>query len=279
MAESLPAICIDARHAKAALDMAANKIDANDADGLAHLAEVGFYKEVRVKGFDSMLTRTLITGRTKLLKICTEHSNQIRGLMKTFGRIVPKGVGGKFDHKVRDLLDGKSALSNIILPLLDAWNTMRKQTALLTHQLIKAARANKSCELLMSVPGVGVVVATSFLAAIEAPENFRYSRSVGGWLGLTTRRYQSGEVDYDGHISRRGDNRLRGFFTKLRSNLTRTHSENGLKAWGNNPREKTGFKRAVVAMARKMAVIMHAMLKTGELFDPKHGDCQRKQRL
>jgi transposase len=272
LAEGLPAICIDARHAKAALGLAANKTDANDADGLAHLAEVGFYKEVRVKGFDSMLTRTLITGRTKLLKICTELSNQIRGLMKTFGLIVPKGIGGKFDHKVRDLLDGNDALSNIILPILEAWNTMRKQTAVLTFQLIKAARANKSCELLMSVPGVGVVVATSFLAAIEGPENFKYSRSVGAWLGLTTRRYQSGEVDYDGHISRRGDNRLRGLLYEAAvANLTRTHSENGLKSWGKNLREKIGFKRAVVAMARKMAVIMHAMLKTGELFDPKRG--------
>ena len=88
-AEGLPAICIDARHAKAALDMAANKTDANDADGLAHLAEVGFYREVRVKGFDSMLTRTLVAARTKLVRITTELSNQIRGLMKTFGLVVP----------------------------------------------------------------------------------------------------------------------------------------------------------------------------------------------
>lgn len=88
-AEGVPAICIDARHAKAALDMAANKTDANDADGLAHLAEVGFYKEVRVKSFDSMLTRTLVAARTRLVRIGTELSNQIRGLMKTFGLVVP----------------------------------------------------------------------------------------------------------------------------------------------------------------------------------------------
>src|SRR5439155_7192790 len=88
-AEGLPAICIDARHAKSALEMAPNKTDAKDADGLAHLAEVGFYREVRVKGFDSMLTRTLVAARNRLVRITTELSNQIRGLMKTFGVVVP----------------------------------------------------------------------------------------------------------------------------------------------------------------------------------------------
>jgi hypothetical protein len=103
-AEGLPAICIDARHAKAALDMAPNKTDANDADGLAHLAEVGFFREVRVKGFDSMLTRTLVAARTRLVRICTELSNQIRGLMKTFGLVVPAGKGSTFEKNVRSPL-------------------------------------------------------------------------------------------------------------------------------------------------------------------------------
>ena len=85
-AEGLPAICIDARHAKAALDMAANKTDANDADGLAHLAEVGFYREVRVKGFDSMLTRTLVSARTRLVRITTELSTDIRRITDPLGR-------------------------------------------------------------------------------------------------------------------------------------------------------------------------------------------------
>src|SRR6188768_3671314 len=102
--EGLPAICIDARHAKAALDMATNKTDANDADGLAQLAEVGFFREVRVKGFDSMLIRTLITARRQLLKMRLQISNQIRGLMKTFGLVVPKGAGSVFERNVRDLL-------------------------------------------------------------------------------------------------------------------------------------------------------------------------------
>jgi len=99
-AERLPAICIDARHAKAALDMAVNKTDANDADGLAHLAEVGFFREVRVKGFDSMLARTLVAARTRLVRMTTELSNQIRGIMKTFGLVVPAGKGSTFEKNV-----------------------------------------------------------------------------------------------------------------------------------------------------------------------------------
>jgi len=132
-AEGLPAICIDARHAKAALDMAPKKTDANDADGLAHLAEVGFYRVVRVKGFDSMLTRT-------------------RG-----GGVQP-------------------------------WRSLRGRAAELDRQLLASSRQNKTSALLMPIPGVGAVTASSYVAAIEDPANFKSSRSVGAWLGLTTRR-------------------------------------------------------------------------------------------
>ncbi len=117
----------------------------------------------------------------------------------------------------------------------------------------------------MSIPGIGAVTATSFTTAIEDPENFRKSRSVGAWLGLTTRRYQSGEVDYDGHISRRGDAHLRGLLYEAATViLTRTRADSALRAWGLKLREKIGFKRAAVAVARKLAVIMHAMLKSGQ---------------
>lgn len=126
-AEGLPAICIDARHAKAALDMAANKTDANDADGLAHLAEVGFYRTVRVKGFDSMLTKTLVAARGQLRKTIGQSSNQIRGLMKTFGLVVPKGAGRVFEDHVRRLLAGDAALARIMLPLLEAWRSLRSR--------------------------------------------------------------------------------------------------------------------------------------------------------
>ena len=112
------------------------------------------------------------------------------------------------------------------------------------------------------------ITATSFASAVEDPENFKKSRSVGAWLGLTTRRYQSGEVDYDGHISRRGDQHLRGLLYEAATViLTRASADSGLRAWGLKLRERIGFKRAAVAVARKLAVTMHAMLKSGALFD------------
>jgi len=267
-AEGMPAICIDARHAKAALDMAANKTDANDADGLAHLAEVGFFREVRVKGFDSMLTRTLVAARTRLVRITTELSNQIRGVMKTFGLIVPAGKGSTFEKNVRALLVDQDGLALIVLPLLEAWRGIRVRAAELGRQLVADARQSQACQILMSIPGVGAITATSFATAIEDPDNFKKSRSVGAWLGLTTRRYQSGQVDYDGHISRRGDRHLRGLLYEAATViLTRATAESGLRTWGLKLRERVGFKRAAVAVARKLAVTMHAMLKTGELFD------------
>ena len=277
-AEGLPAICIDARHAKAALDMAANKTDANDADGLAHLAEVGFYREVRVKGFDSMLTRTLVSARTRLVRITTELSNQIRGLMKTFGLVVPAGKGSKFEQHVRALLVDQKDLAAIVLPVLEAWRSMRLRAAELGRQLIADARKSAACQLLMSIPGVGTVTATCFTTAIEDPNNFKKSRSVGAWLGLTTRRYQSGQVDYDGHISRRGDRHVRSLLYEAATViLTRSSAESGLRSWGLALKERLGFKRAAVAVARKLAVTMHAMLRSGEMFDRTAGATARSK--
>ena len=264
-AEGLPAICIDARHAKAALDMAANKTDANDADGLAHLAEVGFFREVRVKGYDSMLVRTLVAARSKLVQMTTELSNQIRGLMKTFGLIVPGAKGGSFEAEVLRLLSGDHGLARVILPLLEAWNAVRRRAAELGRQLLAGARQSQACQRLMAIPGIGAIPATAFVTAIEDPANFRSSRSVAAWFGLTTRRYQSGEVDYDGHLSRRGDAHMRGLLYEAATVLlTRSQVDSDLRAWGLKLRERLGFKRAAVAVARKLAVVMHSMLKSGQ---------------
>lgn len=267
--EGVPAICIEARHAQKILNETLNKTDANDADGLAQLAEAGFYKVVRVKSFEAMLDRTLIGVRKQVAGMSIQLSNQIRGVMKTFGLIVPKSKGRVFEGHVRELLTGHDGLARIILPLLDAWRDLRKHAANLDRQLLAAARNSRATQLLMTIPGIGAITSLSFSAAIEDPGNFKRSRSVGAWLGLTTRRYQSGEVDYDGHISRRGDSHLRSLLYEAAVvMLTRTKSqhESSLKDWGLKLRERLGIKRAAVAVARKLAVIMHSMLKTGEPF-------------
>lgn len=268
--EGVPAICIEARHAQKILNETLNKTDSNDADGLAQLAEAGFYKAVRVKGFDAMLTRTLIGVRKQIAGMSIQLSNQIRGVMKTFGLIVPKSKGRVFEGHVRELLARNDSLARIILPLLDAWRDVRMHTANLDRQLLAAARNSRATQLLMTIPGIGAITSLSFSAAIEDPGNFKRSRSVGAWIGLTTRRYQSGEIDYDGHISRRGDSHLRSLLYEAAVvMLTRTKSrhDSSLKDWGLKLRERLGIKRAAVAVARKLAVIMHSMLKTGEPFN------------
>jgi len=265
----VPAICIEARHAQKILSETLNKTDANDADGLAQLAEAGFYKAVRVKSFEAMLDRTLIGVRKQVAGMSIQLSNQIRGVMKTFGLIVPKSKGRVFEGHVKELLTGNDSLARIILPLLDAWRDIRKHAANLDRQLLAAARNSRATRLLMTIPGIGAITSLSFSAAIEDPANFKRSRSVGAWLGLTTRRYQSGEVDHDGHISRRGDSHLRSLLYEAAVvMLTRTKSrhDSSLKDWGLKLRERLGLKRAAVAVARKLAVIMHRMLKTGEPF-------------
>src|SRR5215470_9622566 len=204
-AEGLPMICLDARHAKKALDMKVNKTDANDAEGLAHLVRAGWYREVRVKGRSAMLAKALLGARSQLLSMSLALENQIRGILKTFGRIVPKGAGGLFEKNVRALIT----------------------------------------------------------------DDAESGRAVGAWLGLTPRRFQSGEVDYDGHISRRGDRQLRALLYKAAAVLlTRVRRESALRCWGLMLWKRLGFKRAATALARKMAVVLHAMWKSGTAFNP-----------
>lgn len=195
MAQDVPVMCIDARHAKAALDMAPNKTDVNGADGLAHLAEIGFYREVRVKNFDAMLVRTLLAARHQMLKMAVQISNQIRGAMNTFGQIVSKSAGSVSEGHIRPLPATNAGLERIVLPLLETWLAVRARTAQLSKQLIASACADEQCQLLTSTPGIGVVTASSFIAANEDSANFAKSRPVGAWIGLTTKRYQSSEVD------------------------------------------------------------------------------------
>jgi transposase len=265
----LPMVCLDARQAKAVLNMRINKTDDHDAEGLAHLVRSGWYREVRVKSREAMLVRSRLGARTQLLGIVTALSNQIRGLLKTFGLVVPKGAGKVFEANVRRLVDGEAAVAAIVLPLLDSWHAVRAHAADLDRQLLAVVRESAICRRLMTIPGIGAIVAASFVAAVETPENFKTSRAVGAWIGLTPRRYQSGEVDYDGHISRRGDARLRALLYEAATTLlTRVQGESALRRWGLALKKRLGFKRAAVALARKLAVIMHAMWKAGADFDP-----------
>jgi transposase len=153
----LPMVCLDARQAKKALDMRVSKTDANDAEGLAHLVRSGWYREVRVKSREAMLSKALVGARAQLMAMATGLSNQIRGVMKTFGLVVPKGKGGAFETNVRALLDGgEEAIAAIVLPLLDVWRTARTRAAVLARELVTSTRGSADCRLLMTMPGMAL---------------------------------------------------------------------------------------------------------------------------
>jgi transposase len=150
-AEGLPMVCLDARHAKKALDMKVNKTDANDAEGLAHLVRAGWYREVRVKGRGAMLTKALLGARSHLLSISLSLENQIRGLLKTFGRIVPKGAGGLFEKNVRALITDDAEIAAVIMPLVQARQMARSKCAVLDRRLVRLVQGDATCRMLMTM--------------------------------------------------------------------------------------------------------------------------------
>jgi transposase len=152
----LPVVCMDARQARAVLSVRPNKTDANDAEGLAQLLRTGFYREVRVKSWDGMLIRNLVTARRQLVRTEVDLANQIRGILRTFGLALPPGGGGRrFEATVRERAALRPGLGLIVLPLLEAWRAVRDQLAVLDKAVVAAARRDRRCRLLMTAPGVG----------------------------------------------------------------------------------------------------------------------------
>ena len=254
----VPVICMDARHAKAALSLQINKTDANDAFGLAQVVRTGWYREVAVKSMDAHTLRMLLVARSRLVSQRQATANTIRGLLKTFGLVVARGSKGLFPVRVREQIAGNPALIAIIEPLLAVWYAVRDQVAMLDRQMLARARNDQVARRLMTIPGVGVVIALAYTAVIDDPARFRRSVSVGAYLGLTPRRYQSGEVDTTGHISKCGDSLLRGYLYEAAAVLLHRDARVSiLKSWGLALAKRIGMRRAKVAVARKLAVIMH----------------------
>jgi transposase len=255
-----PIICLDARHAKAALKMQINKTDANDAWGLAQIVRTGWFREVAVKSMDAHTLRMLLVARSQLVTQRQAIANSIRGLMKTFGIVIQRGAKGLFADRVRAAGEGNDAMMAIIEPMLTAWQALREQTAVFDKQIVARAKTDPVANRLMTVPGVGVIVALAFAAVIDDPTRFKHSAAVGAYLGLTPRRYQSGEIDVCGRISRCGDALLRSYlFEAATVILQRPSKGSALKTWAMSLAKRIGMRRAKVALARKLAVVMHRM--------------------
>jgi len=264
----LPVICIDARHAKAVLKMQINKSDRNDAAGIARIMQTGWFKEVRVKDLDSHAVKALLASRALLVKIKRDLENQIRGLLKNLGLVIGRAKFNVFAARAQELIEGRPDLVAVVGPLLNARAAMEQQIRDLDGKVHKLARYDAEVRRFMTVPGVGPITALCFKATIDDPTRFKRSRSVGAYVGLTSRRHASGEVDWSGRISKCGDAMLRMYlFEAAGVLLTRVPKWSALKVWGTRLARRNGLRKAKVAVARKLAVILHRMWVDGTEFN------------
>ncbi len=243
-----------------------NKTDANDAVLLAEIARTGFCRPVTVREEAAQKERVLIKARRHLVGQRCATENAIRGFLGGLGLRFPKGTG-KFAERVRASLEDRDDLSAIIEPLLSSAAALKEQIKRLEREIAAQAQASSAARLLMTVPGVGQIAALAYAATIGDPGRFANSRAVGAYLGLTSRRHQSGEMDYCGRISKNGDSLMRGLLYEAANVLlTVVRKAHPLKDWARRIRKRSSHKKACVALARKLAVIMHRMLISGETF-------------
>ncbi len=267
LAADLPVVCLETRHAKAALKAQTVKTDRNDARGLAHILRTGWFKSVHIKSEASQKLRVLLNNRSCLVDKRVDISNQIRGTLKVFGLKVGQVSKTAYETRIRTLLAGDAELEAFILPLLVARRVLVEQERHLDKTIRTHVKADTVCGRLMSIPGVGPLTALAFKSAIDQPQRFRKSRDVGPHVGLTPRKYASGEVDYNGHITKCGDAMLRThLYEAAQVLLTRVGTWSRLKAWGLKLAQRSSFKNACVAVARKLAVIMHRIWLDGTTF-------------
>jgi len=252
-------ICMAARQVKGALSAMRNKTDKHDARGIAQILRSGWYSRVHIKSMHSHHIRMLLSSRKAVLSKCVDLENEVRGLFKIFGIKLPPKLGhGAFDAAVRDIIEFDETLSHALLPLLDARLVLYRTFRVLDNRTRKMAHADPVCVRLMSVPGVGFITALTFKAGVDDPARFKRSRTVGAHFGLTPRRFQSGEINIEGHISKCGDADVRAtLYTAANALLTRSARWSPLKAWGMKLAKTRGHRRAVIAVARKLAVILH----------------------
>ena len=252
---------------QAALSVQLNKTDANDAYGLAQIVRTGWYKEVAVKSLDSHRLRTLLSSRAQLVNMRRDLGTKIRGVLKTFGKVVGKVGDREFEARVRELATREAGLEEAVSALLAVRARLEQQIEVLETRILSFAKRSNPCRRPMTIPGVGALTAVTFVTAVDDPARFRRSSGVGAYFGLTPRRHQSGEVDRDGKVSKLGDALTRTYlFEAAGTLLFRVTKWSALKAWGTRLARRIGSKKARVALARKLAVLMHRVWMDGTEF-------------
>lgn len=264
----VPAVCICARHAKGVLSTRVNKSDPHDAEGLAQLSRTGWFKAVHMKGGATHLDRAHLKVREQLVKAHGAMKNQLRGLLKLFGlRLGQVTTPAKRAERLRVLFGQKPELEEVLAPLIAGLTALETQIAASSRDLKRRAEADPVCTLLMSVPSIGPVNALTYKTSIEDPHRFARGADVGAFAGLVPRRHQSGERDTKGRISKAGDPMLRrALYEAANSLLGRVKGDCALRRWGLELAAAKGAKRARVAVARKLAALLHTLWRTNSTF-------------
>jgi transposase len=263
----LPVICVETRHMRAALKAQINKTDRNDARGISQMMRVGLYCPVHVKTIRSQKLRMLLTHRKLLQAKAIAIENDLRATLRNFGLKVAMVGTVKFEARIKELVEKLPDLAVLVEPLLIVRRVLREQLAILHRRVLAIVRDDDVCRRLMTVPGVGPVVALTYRATVDVPARFRKSKAVGAVFGLTCSKYQSGEIDRSGRISRCGDEMMRVMlYEAAQSMLFHSTKWSWLKAWAMKIARHRGMKKAIVALARRLAVIMHRIWVDGTEF-------------
>ena len=263
----LPAICVETRHMKAVLKAQINKTDRNDARGIAHMMRAGLYRPVHVKTLRSQKLRMLLTHRKLLQSKVIAIENELRATLRNFGLKVGVVATRKFETRIKQLVESIPDLAELVEPLLVVRRVLREQIGILHRRLLAIVRDDDVCRRLMTVPGVGPVVALTYRATVDMAIRFRNSKAVGAVFGLTPSRHQSGESDRPGGISRCGDEMMRVMlYEAAQIMLVRSVKWSWLKAWAMKIARRRGLKKAIVALARRLAVILHRIWVDGTQF-------------
>jgi transposase len=253
---------LETRHVRKAFEAMPVKSDRNDARGIAQLMRLGWFRPVHCKSMDAQEVRALLTARKLVQSKLRDAENSLRGILRGFGLKVGKTTPREFAGRIEELVAGHPRLEVIAQALLAVRAVLRKEFAAFERQTRKMAQTDARTRLLMSTPAVGPIVALTYASAIDDPSRFRSSKQAGAHFGLTPKKYQSGETDYTGRISKIGDSSVRtALYEAAHVMLTKPLKGcSQLKSWAMRIARRAGMSKAKVALARRLAVIMHRML-------------------
>jgi transposase len=260
---------LETRHVRAAFKAMSVKTDRKDARGIAQLMRLGWYRPVHCKSLPAQEMRALLVARKLLQEKLHAVEMSLRGILRNFGAKVGQTTARSFADRVRTLVDGQPTLQAVADALLAARTVLAGELATLEKRVRSTSRHDDRVKLMMTAPGVGSIVGLTYVAAIDAPERFRSSSSLGPHFGMTPKRYQSGQTDISGRISKIGDGTVRcALYEAAHIILTKPVKDAGaLKRWALAIAQRAGKKKAKVALARKLAVILHRMWMDGKPFD------------